>query len=233
MIIFKNKEEDNYLITNYKVMFSTLNNQNNLIRQHYNRALYLKILFSRLPFSKTKFYLLVRDPFKRIESFYKDKFLRAEKSRLYKIKIGKPKLWEECTEHFFPYLGLNTSMAPELISKKLTSIKFEEVMSILPEVFMKDGHMFPQHNAKQISIKKFGMLFKIPINFEKIYKLESQKDLMEMAKVFNIDINIKHNNSNSNTELIDWSAKSIEITEKIYRKDFEYFGYEKKSKTPS
>jgi len=186
MIIFKNKEEDNYLITNYKVMFSTLNNQSNLVRQGYYRTLYLKILFSMLPFSKTKFYLLVRDPFKRLESFYKDKFSRAENNRLYRIKIGKSKLWEECTEHFFPYLGLNTSMAPELISKKLRSIKFEEVITILPEVFMKDRHMFPQHKAKQIPIRKFGMQFKIPFHFEKIYKMESQKDLMEMAKVFNI-----------------------------------------------
>ena len=63
-------------------------------------------------------------------------------------------------------------------------MKFEEVISILPQVFMKDGHMIPQNHANHIVIKKLGIQVKISIHFEKVFKLESRKDLIELYEIF-------------------------------------------------
>lgn len=228
MIIFKKKEKSTYLITNYKVMYSTLKNQGNLTRAS-GKYLYLKALKSWFFFSKNKYYIIVRDPYKRVESFYKNKFLKAEENRLWMVKQQETKSWQASTEIFFPYLGLNTDMDPTIISKKLVSVKFEEFISILPEVYLKDPHLTPQSFAGRALFKKYGIHLKIPIRFERIYQLESKEDLKEMSKIFNIDINKKFNSTKHIKTTLEWSPESLKTIKRIYHSDFKNFSYKKRS----
>ncbi len=227
MVIFKKKGENIYLVTNFKVMYTTLKNQSSLIRSS-GKSFYLKALMSWFFFSKYKFYFIVRNPFFRIESFYKSKFLKAEDNRLWMVKNQKAKNWQVSTEIFFPYLDLNTSMDPSIVSKKLTSVRFEEFISILPNVYMKDKHLTPQYLAGRTSLKKFGIHLKIPIRFQKVFKLESKEDLREMSEIFDIDLNKKLNNTKNIKTTIKWSPKSIEIIERIYNNDFKNYNYKKR-----
>ncbi len=138
--------------------------------------------------------------------------------------------WQACTEPFFPYLDINTDIDPSVVSKKLMSTKFEDVISILPNVFMKDGHMTPQHHARKFTFKKHGLRFNIPIKFEKVFKMENQEDLRKLSAIFNIDLSVKSNNTSNIKEEIKWSTQSDKTIENIYDKDFKYYNYKKKSK---
>ena len=209
-------------------MYSTLNNQENLIQVSAYKKFLLRVILSWIS-PRSKFYIMVRNPFDRIVSFYKDKFLNAEHLRLWMIQNDKGK-WQECTEHFFPYLDLNMQTDPMVVSKKLMSTKFEKVISILPYVFMRDEHMWPQYHAQKISFSKFGIPLTIPIRFEKIFRIEIKEDLQEFSKIFNLDLTIKINNTKKINGDINWNIHLIEIIEGLYEKDFKYFEYEKKSK---
>ena len=90
MILFKKKNENIYLITNFKVMFTSLSSQSNLIRMP-KKELYLSALKSWLLPSRQKYYFITRDPYDKIESFYKSKFLKAEENRLWMIDHEKDK----------------------------------------------------------------------------------------------------------------------------------------------
>jgi len=228
MIIFKLKDKDVYLVTNFKVMFSTLKNQDNLLLISQNKKLLLHVIMSWfLP--KSKFYLIVRNPFDRIISFYKSKFLNAEFNRLWMRKNEKGH-WQKCTEHFFPELNLSTKTSPKQISKVLESTSFKKMLSILPKVYQKDGHMTPQYYAKKFRFYKYGHKLCIPIKFEKIFKIEHKQDLQEIESIFGIDLSINYNPTNHITEKVRYDVESTKLILNIYQKDFEDFNY---SRTPS
>ncbi len=223
MIIFKKKGEEIYLVTNYKVMFSSLNSNKNLTRVYPCNRLYLYALTSWISHS-SRFYLIVRNPFERIVSFYKSKFLKAEKNRLWMLENENGN-WQVCTEYFFPYLDLNTKTEPTEISKKLMDTKFEKVISILPKVFMMDGHMTPQYHSLNFSFKKYGCRFSIPIKYERIFKLENMQDLRKMEEIFDIDLVTKKNNTDAISNNVTWNDDSINIVANLYEKDIIKFNY--------
>lgn len=224
MIIFKKKDENVYLITNYKVMFSALSKQDSLVRVYPNKTLYFLALISWIgPFSK--FYFLVRNPFDRIASFYKSKFKKAEQVRIWMRQNEKDSKWQLCTMHFFPFLGLNKKMDPSEVSKKLTATNFEEVINILPHVYMKDKHMIPQYISRKFTFKKFKVLFNIPIKFKKIFKFENEEHLLEIATIFKVDFSIKYNRTDNLNESIVWHDNMKAIISNLYKKDIKYFNY--------
>ncbi len=61
MKIFRKKGEDIYIVTNYKVMYSTFRYQNNLIRLNPSKIHYLEVIKSWIS-PTSKFYLVVRNP---------------------------------------------------------------------------------------------------------------------------------------------------------------------------
>ena len=209
-------------------MYSTLSKQGNLVRAGLSKRLYLNILLSWI-FPKSKFYLIVRNPFDRIKSFYKSKFPKAEINRLWMLQNEKGE-WQKCTEYFFPYLNLNTDMAPKMISQVLISTSFDKVISILPNVFSKDGHMTPQHYAKKISLSKYGYRCRIPIRFQKVFKIESKKDLNEIEKIFDINLSKPLNSTKNIVEDFTYNDDNVKTIANIYKRDFEEFKYEQ---TPS
>ncbi len=227
MIVFKKNDEDKYLITNYKVMYSTLNSQSNLIRCDVKKLL-IQSLKSWTFLSRLRFYFLVRNPYSRVESFFKDKFLKAEEYRLWMIKNNMDKQWQMSTEIFFPYLGLTTSMDPKEISTRLCQVTFDEFISILPNVYMNDGHLTPQYLARILNWNFFGIQFNIPIRIEAIFKLESPEELKLCGQLFDIDVSIKKNSTNHIKEVIYWEEHTASAINHLYRRDFKDFQYKKK-----
>ena len=227
MIVFKKIDEDKFLITNYKVMYSTLSSQPNLIRFNGKKLVIQSLKSWSFP-SRPRFYLLVRNPYRRIESFFKDKFQKAEEYRLWMIKNNMDKQWQMSTEIFFPYLGLTTSMDPEEISTRLSQVTFDEFISILPEVLMKDRHLTPQYLARILKWKFFGIQFNIPIRIEAIFKLESPEELKLCGQLFEIDVSIKKNSTNHIKEEIYWEEHTVSAINHHYRRDFRDFQYKRK-----
>ncbi len=224
MIIFKKRDENVFVITNFKVMYSSLRKKESLIRVYPGKRMYLHALESWVS-GTSKFYLVVRNPFKKVMSFYKNKFISAERNRASMMEEGEEKSWQICTEPFFPYLGLSEEDDPNQVSEKLKSTSFDKVISILPEVHLKDGHMVPQHHSLKFPINRYGLRFSIPIKFEKIFKMEEKEDLKELERVFDIDLSKKANNSDDISEKIPWDEKSIQIVANLYKEDFQKFNY--------
>lgn len=222
--LFKKKEEELYLVTNYKVMYSTLMKQQSLERVYppFSNKIISKMCFARFGLTNTKFYLLLRNPYFRLESFFKDKFRKVVKVS---EREGK---WQLCQKIFFPQLGLDTSMPLSEISKRLLETSFSEFISMLPHTYKKDGHLHPQYWSIYMTIfKKVNV--KLPISFQKVYKMESEKDIGLLANIFDLNLGIKANSTKSMNISIEWTSKELEIVEKIYGDDFRKFNYKKRS----
>jgi hypothetical protein len=220
MIVFKKKGEEKYLITNYKVMYSTLDRQESILRIDSSNFFALKILKSNFNLDKAIFYLLVRNPYKRIESFFKDKFRQAI------LKNEKQGEWQHCQKIFFPYLNLEESMPPDVIRTRLVTTSFNEIVSCIPDVYFLDGHLFPQNLSNNAKFYKFRFNMSIPIKYKKVFKMESENDLNELSNTFNLNLNIKKNHTNSVKETIKWTVFEKEIIEAIYQNDFNDFDYD-------
>lgn len=220
MIFFKKKKEELYLITSFKVMFSTLTEQESLERIHLSLGLILKLFLNLLRLDKSQFYLLVRNPYSRLESFFKNKF-RSTISN-----IQDTKKWQYCHEIFFPYIELHTSMSSYLISEKLQRVTFQKFIALLPVTYRKDGHLYPQHWTTSLRLRDRDIGIWIPIKFKAVFKMESEKDMKNMAKLFDIDLNIRENSTELVVTPIQWTHQEYSIVNRIYDKDFNFFHYE-------
>jgi hypothetical protein len=206
-------------------MYSTLNHQENLIRVHLDRRFRLKALLQWLT-PGSNLYFLARNPYMRILSFYKDKFLKAESNRIYSEKYFNKK-WQTSTEYFFPYLNLSVNSDSDIISKRLMNTSFDEFMSILPKVYMKDAHMRPQYKSNSIVIRRLGIRFHVPFKFKKIFKMEKEQDKDELKSLFNLNLNERKNTSTQIKVLNVWSSEAVDLVLKLYYKDFKILGYHK------
>lgn len=220
MLCFKEKNQDLYLITNYKVMYSTFTKQPNLEQVDSNK-LVLKVLINQLHLNKARFYLIVRDPYDRAESFFKDKFRQSVK------KIEKKGEWQHTHKIFFPYLGIQASMSDAEIADKFLSVTFEEFISYLGDVYQINRHLCPQHWAMSLGSPRFPYL-NLPIKFIKVFKMESESDLSELSELFDIDLDVTANSTRKVSEAIIWGKSELEMVERIYEKDFDVFGYVKR-----
>lgn len=208
-------------------MFSTLDHQPNLKRV--GKLAFAWASFGRrLALSQLHCSVVVRNPYARVASFYKDKFLRAEDYRLWMQDQGMPQGWQQSTQLFFPYLGLDTTMDPKIVSERLSAVTFEEFMEILPKVYLRDGHLTPQHLAGSLSFRllNYRISFRLPLHLEKVYKMESSDHIMSLAADFQLDLKTKVNATDKVEEYINWSPSVIKTVERLYEMDFERFGYD-------
>lgn len=202
-------------------MFSTLTEQESLERVGLSLGLIWKFFLNWLSLNKSQFYLLVRNPYARLESFFKNKF-RSTIS-----KIQSTEKWQYCHEIFFPYIGLLPTMSTLLISEKLQGITFSRFISLLPATYRKDGHLYPQHWTTSFRIGKRHLGIFIPIKLTAIFKMESERDMKKMAELFQLDLTIRENSTESVDMLINWTYEEYHMVNQLYDKDFKYFYYEK------
>ena len=200
-------------------MYSTLHQQPQLSLVRMGSAMKHAILLSWLFLSASKFYFISRNPYDRMASFFKDKFRNAVD---YYDRKG---YWQTSQILFFPYLGIDESTAPEVVKQRLLATSFDEVMAVLPEVYMKDKHLRPQWLITRIKVKTWS----VPIKIIKVFKVESSQDLKQLQELFQVDVSAKANSTGAVKESLIWTRKEIEIIDKLYHKDFKYFNYKKRA----
>ncbi len=207
---FLHESSHSMFITSFKVMYSTLCKQPKLTETTPRLD---AIFFKWMAVNQQPYFLLVRNPYTRIESFFKDKFRKS-------VIISEEKNeWQDCQKRFFPHLGLNTTMPPDRVGNTLRRTSFAEMLSILPEVYTSDPHIWPQHWHKTI----LGV--PIPMKFDRVFKMESPDDLAYLATTFDLDFSISANSTQSVKGSLVWTAAHIEMVKHIYREDFARFGY--------
>lgn len=198
------------LITSFKVMYSTLREQPKLTETIPRLD---SIFFKWVAVNQQPYFLSVRNPYTRIESFFKDKFRKSV------ILSEEKNEWQDFQKRFFAHLGLRTTMLPKTVGHKLRSTSLAEMLSILPEVYTSDPHIWPQHWHKTI----LGV--SIPMKFDRVFKMECPDDLSEIATTFDLNFSISANSTQSVKETLVWTEEHIEMVKHIYREDFKRFGY--------
>ena len=213
---FYNEEGHYYISTNSKVMSSTLSVAKNLKQANLKTLLVCNIK-KRLGLSpRHKFYLIVRHPSKRLESYYND-FFGNRVDRLGKTHF---KLEYSHTE-ILRNLGHNVRPDDICFKNTLSEISYEGVVKILPKITKKDSHLIPQYYLLKW---KFGNI-KSQLKMDKVLKMENPKDLKFIANQLKIDVSKRYNKSISK-KVTALTLDSYEIINEVYKEDFERFNYE-------
>ena len=213
-----------YLIYNYKCMSTSLHNST-LNNQCLREFKFLRdVLYSNFRFSSAEFHILTRNPYDRLESFFKHKLRKRV------IKIRKTTIpWELSQKLFFPSLSLTETTPRAQVAEALMGLSFCRFISLLPEIYNLDWHLTPQFYSMYVP-RYPSYFFRIPIRIADIYKMENPGDLCRLERRFDITIG-KFNVADSDVfgSEIGWGRNEIKIVNQIYTRDFDCFEYTKRT----
>lgn len=212
---FYNPDKNYLLVTSFKVMYSTLYHQKNLLELS-GKKVALLLLSENLKSKKIKKIILVRNPYNRLVSFYSDKFIKHPLTSKNKNFDG----WQPCQKIFFPHLGISSNDNNTVICDKFINTTFEYFIKILPFVFNLEAHLHPQ--SELFYLKKY--FIKIKLKFDEIIKLENMhKELM--LNELNIDIGTVKNITSHKAYNEYFKKPLYQIVNRLYDADFKNFAY--------
>lgn len=215
-IHFHNKSKSYYLTTNYKVWYGTLIHQPEL--KILKKEEYIDIVknfnLDKSDPNKIKSYHLVRNPYKKLESLYKHKF------------IHQPLNLKSFEDHplyvtLFPFLALDIYDV-EGAKKKLKETSFESFIRLLPLIFSLDWHLIPQYTSHEIEVTEG----KFKVGYDRYFKVEDEEDKLFLRTELGINTEIKMNSTETTSQKIVWTPELRNIVNLLYRNDFLLFGYE-------
>ncbi len=175
-------------------------------------------------------YLLVRNPYRRAISFYKEKFHSLVLEQKNNLRLG----WQDVQKTIFPYLDIDEKKdSKEQIFEKWNISFADFTNNILPKVYEMDRHLTPQHWIYCLQGKRKGKFIaditkKRPI-FEnvKIIKIDDREAMVKLSEKINLDF---FNTKVNNTQAVESPALTpdfIKIINRIYKDDFKIFDYPK------
>jgi hypothetical protein len=215
-IHYLSKRGNCFLSTNYKVWFSTLENQQELVRASTDEVLQ-NSMQDDLSLRK-KHFLLTRDPYDRLESFFRDKF----RKNILSIPSAKRHNWQYCQRLFFSTMQIRDENNTEKIREAFLKYSFADFMNYLPNVWRLDGHLAPQYEAHFLA-SSAGL---IKLVFDSYLPVESENTSLFLTAELEIDLSLARNSTKSVTEKINWTPEARAIANKIYREDFVNLNYE-------
>lgn len=214
---FVNRRRRYFLSTNYKVLYSLLVAQPTLQVADPNRVALHGLLKPWLPVPWMGHFLLVRDPYQRLESFYKDKFCQEPTRAL--RPYAELQHSHRC---FGPYLRIDVADAPATIREKLLGLSFAQFIRLLPNVYLLDGHLYPQVNIT--TLLWCGRSHQLA--FDRIFKVESATDLAYLQDGLALDLSQSYNSTQSIALPDPWQPELRTIVNHLYKADFAAFRYE-------
>ena len=211
---FHNKEASYYISANSKVMSSTLKVANNLEQANLKKMLVDNIMKRIGLKSKYSFFLIVRDPHKRLESYYNNFFgIRVQ-------RLGETHFKLEYS-HLEILNNLGYKVKIEDISYKtiLSKLTYNDIVKILPKISNKDSHLIPQTYLLKWHYGKV----KSKLKMDRILKMENEDDLSFISKELGIDISSKYNKSIDRDTSLD--KDYLKIVQEVYKEDYIEFNY--------
>lgn len=219
MYTFYNRRKGYFLSTNTKVLSSTLFKQEELERADRKFELLNNLKKRFGVFKDRPHYLIVRNPYTRIESFFREKLrskvaLITNKDKPYSIKLHQ--------EIFFPFAGIKRE-EPEYIKKqKLEKFSWRQFINALPKVYDMDAHLRPQSRILKPTIRH---IFQMELYYDRFFKIEDSDDMKDLSNL-GINLSIKANRTNKSKSEIFWNPRMIDLVQDIYKYDFKNFGYD-------
>jgi hypothetical protein len=216
-IHYFNPQRSYFLTTNYKVWFSTLEVQPGLRRVDVCRV--MRNVVERQAAGGFPNYLLTRNPYTRLESFFRDKFRQHPVD----VRAEEHKEWQHCQQLFFGALAIPPDAPCEAVRVKLLGASFDEFLAELPQVANLDGHITPQCGARHLLAAGQAAT----IAFDRYIRTEAEyaEDRKFLTDAMGIDTSIVRNNTREVQEAIVWNSSSRAIANAVYRTDFELFNY--------
>lgn len=215
---FVNSSTHYYISTNYKVLCTLLYRQPNL-QIAMKKGIAIQSYLKRFtPFWWMRHFLLVRDPYKRVVSFFKDKFRQAPLH-----------LWptydelQYCQRLFCPSLEIHPYDSPAEIRDKLLNVSFAQFINLLPSLYEADDHLHPQI---QLTMMCFRGIPIGSIKFDRILKVECSHDMAYLQDELSIDLSKEYNSTHKIQLPNPWEPRLLAIVNHLYQADFEAFNYE-------
>jgi len=164
--------------------------------------------------------MLVRNPYLRIESYFKEKL--RQKVRMV-FDEAKPYVLKRHQEIFYPYLGLKQSDPLEAKVASLLQFSFKDFVARIPEVYIVEDHLTPQ----TLNFTRTIMGVQYTMKMNRYVHVENRKEMEWLANRFELDLSIRVNSTSSEaSEMIEWDSESVAIVRKIYVRDFQILGYD-------
>ncbi|MBD3296375.1 MAG: hypothetical protein GF392_03320 [Candidatus Omnitrophica bacterium] len=219
MPIFRNKEKRYFLITSYKVLFSGLTRQSELIPILFTVEQFnLRTYFHIVRHLKWPVYMFVRNPYDRILSLFADKFVKQP------ARIGEKDFeWQAFHKVFYKHLGLSVTQSDNELAEAFQRFDINAFIGLLPEVYLMDDHMIPQYRSIWAQAVN-GVRLKLPF----VSVLQFEDDLEEAGGMLGLDLRHRYNVSNSFEYRDKLTPDSIDIINRLYHKDFVLGGYVEK-----
>ena len=220
MFVYKSKVNGDFIAANPKVLTSSLNVQDN-IERYFSKKRYLHFISQNLGISGFgNYYFLTRNPFSRVESYFKEKL----RQKVFKVfDDDQPYQLKRHQEIFYPFIDIDENTTDEEKVKKLLELGFEDFIKLIQKVYKQEDHLSLQTDNYTRNL--FG--FYVRPKFENIIHIEREKDLNFLSNHFEINLGIRKNSSHDEKNEIIWTDQSIQIVQNLYHKDFELLGYSK------
>lgn len=138
---------------------------------------------------------LVRNPYSRVESMYRDKFHKS---------VDKNHI-QHCQQEIIKIFG------SDRFFKK--TISFNEFITIgLEKLIVSESHFYPQ--------SKF-----IPEYVKNVFHVENPHDLSYIFSLFDNEVLHEHRTDNVIDSKINWNEETSNIVKNLYMSDFKRFNY--------
>mgnify|MGYP000064513204 FL=1 len=163
-------------------------------------------------------FVLVRNPYARLGSFFKDKFRRNIRNK----KPGKI-CWQDCQRLFFQVLGLDEAADDDIKRQSFLQTTYADFIGCLPGCYLRDAHLQPQY----LLLKEIAGLRTAGFH---LVHLESKNETAAFAGRSGINLGRKVNSTQTQVsdELEINRALSRALQQKIYdlyEPDFKSLGY--------
>ena len=217
MPIFVNYKKKIFVLTSYKVGQTTLKRLGEEQDLKYlNHKIDFRIYKHFLKHINFKKYQLIRHPYNRFVSLFKDKF-RVQPNKFQDEYCN----WQPIHYLIMPYLGLDKNATNNHISETFLNLNINDFVLLLPKIYLLEGHLTPQKHTSSLKIINS---FYLPIRIDKFLKIEENQE--GISKITGVDFNIKRNVTNSSDLLTGLNSKSYVILNSIYKRDFTLGNYD-------
>jgi hypothetical protein len=207
-----------YVSTSFKVMYTTLAKDAGLAIPRSNRPLLVNTWRAALGLRSLPHYLIVRDPYRRLESFFRDKFRKHPAHSRASCAAD----WQPCQRIFFPLLGVAPGSDGPAIRERLLSLAFPDFVRELARVYRRDHHLLPQVDARFVRMRGAALGWIQPT---RILRMESAPDLAFLAELLERDLDTPENATDDVAVECGWNAELRAIANRIYRWDFRLYRY--------
>ena len=210
MAIFVNHKKKIFVLTSYKVGYSSLLSQEGSGLNYLHYIIDFPIIKHLTKHFNYKRYVIVRNPYYRFLSLFSDKY-RKQPQRI----LDGLHSWENVHKCLFPYLNIKPADPDKTIALKFLDMTISEFIKLLPLVINADQHFMPQTATKQFRLFD---IFPVSIRINGFFRIEDQ--LVELSGLTAIDFGIKKNTSNSKQLKDKLSQKDLLVLNKLYGNDF-------------